>query len=116
MLIDQEVNRMLSKLLDQINKLGLDIDEYLSSIGKNKDNIRTEYSQTANETLKLEFILQAVVEDLKIQVGDNEIDALIATVPDPKAKANFANPMERANLKAILGRRKAIEHLEKLLA
>jgi hypothetical protein len=33
-LIDEEVNSRLSKLLERIEKLGLTLESYLSSIGK----------------------------------------------------------------------------------
>jgi FKBP-type peptidyl-prolyl cis-trans isomerase (trigger factor) len=116
MLIEDEVNRQLTKLLQQVQALKLDIHDYLKSIGKTESSIREDYTKTATETLKLEFILQAVVEDMKIEVPDKEIDELIASVPDEKARLNLQNPAEKANIKAILSRRKAVESLEKLIA
>ncbi len=44
LLINEEVNAKLSQLLAKIEKLGLDLDAYLKSIGKTADTLRTEYS------------------------------------------------------------------------
>ena len=55
-LITEEVNRMLARLVDQTSKLGLSIEQYLSKIGKTGDQLMAEYTQQAEETLKLELI------------------------------------------------------------
>mgnify|MGYP001602774038 CR=1 FL=1 len=85
-LIDEEKSRALAKLLDQVNHLGLTIDQYLSGLGKTTDQIQAEYALTATTNLKLEFILQAIAENLKITPSQAEIDQFIAKSPNtPKA-------------------------------
>ena len=57
LLIDEEVNHMLSRLVDQTGRLGLTVEQYLKSNGRTIDQIKQEYHQTALKTLKLEFLL-----------------------------------------------------------
>src|SRR3972149_10554055 len=45
LLVENEVNRSLAKLLDEIKALGLTVEQYLSSVGKSVEQLRNEYTQ-----------------------------------------------------------------------
>ncbi|MFH0943126.1 MAG: trigger factor [Candidatus Beckwithbacteria bacterium] len=111
LLIETETNRLLAKLLDQIQKLGLTIDQYAASNNKTIDQLKTEYHLTAENTLKLELILQAIAQDKKFKVEDKDIDALINASGDEKVKKQLQSPSERAYLASILKKRQAIDYL-----
>jgi len=115
-LIDREVNRMLSKLLDQVTKLGLKIEDYLSSIGKTNEQLKAEYEKTASDSLKLEFILQEVAMDQKIDVIDKEVDDLIKSIPDEKTREGLSSFDQKMNLKLVILKRKTLDRLEQLAA
>jgi trigger factor len=111
LLIDEEVNRNLSKLLDQVNKLGLTIDQYLSSIGKKPEDLRNEYKQTATDSLKLEFILDAIAKDQKMDASDAEVEAVLKDA-DPKMVEDLKqHPMEMASLKYSIIKHKVVDYL-----
>ncbi|MBI2010464.1 MAG: hypothetical protein HYS86_04835 [Candidatus Chisholmbacteria bacterium] len=114
LLIDDEVNRALSKLLDQIQKLGLTLDQYLASTGKTSKALREDYQKTAMANLKLEFILQEIARDLSVEVEETEIDQMIAAIPDEKTRESFKSSTQRAYVKSVLRKRKTIEALQKL--
>jgi len=79
LLIESERDRMLSRLLEQTEKLGLTIDRYAASINKSVTQIREEYHKTAANTLKLELILQAVADEKKFVPDSKEVDKLAKT-------------------------------------
>jgi FKBP-type peptidyl-prolyl cis-trans isomerase (trigger factor) len=83
LLIDEEVNRSLSKLLEQIEKLGLTVEQYLDSMKKTVDQLKQEYQESALTNLKLEFILDAIAKDLNITLTPEDLDKALAGV-DPK--------------------------------
>ena len=114
LLIDDEVNRMLSRLLDQVNRLGMTIDQYLSSKTTTADQLRANYQQQAENTLSLEFIIQAVVKDKNIKVDDKEIDKMIEATPDEKIRKQLETPMKKAYIASILAKRKALDYLTNL--
>ena len=111
LLINDERDRLLSRLLDQIQKLGLTIDQYAASNNKTVTQIREEYALTAANTLKLELILQAIADDRKVKVADKEIDAMIAAAGDEKLKKELNTPSQRAYIGSILRKRQAIDYL-----
>jgi FKBP-type peptidyl-prolyl cis-trans isomerase (trigger factor) len=108
LLIDQEVNRLLSRLLNQVDKLGLTIDSYLKSTNKTREQIRDQYRQQARQSLKLELILQAVADDLKIKVSDQEIETMIDSVKDEAERQKFQDPAEKAALKLVLKKQQTV--------
>lgn len=113
-LVEQEVNRMLSRLLDQTGKLGLTVEQYLDSLQKSQEQLRKEYQEQARRTLKLEFILSAIADKEKIKVSESEVEKMIAAVPDPKIQETLKTPEQKAYLRSLLRKRQVIDRLLKL--
>jgi len=105
-LIDEEVNRSLGRLIAQSETLNLSIADYLKSINRTPEKLREEYQQTANTSLKLDFLLFAVAKDLKIKVAKEEIDQF--------QKTSEVKEEQKPYLEAILLKRKAVDSLLKL--
>ncbi len=111
LLVETERDRLLSRLLEQVQKLGLTIDQYAASNNKTVEQIRQEYQLSAANTLKLELILQAIAEDKKFKVELKEIDDLINASADEKLKKQLNTPAERIYLETLLKKRRAIDYL-----
>ncbi|MGB9911081.1 MAG: trigger factor [Microgenomates group bacterium] len=112
LLIEEEVNRQLSKLLDQLNTLGLTIDQYLTSQGKTKDQLKEEYRQKTEETLKLEFILDAIANQEKLSATEEEIENLLNALPNQQEKEKIIkNPLQKEYLSSLIKKRKVIDNL-----
>lgn len=105
-LIDEEVNRALSRLVSQTETLNLSVADYLKSIKKTPEQLKEEYQKTAVESLKLDFILIAVTRDQKFEVTDEEIKKFQKTAGVDDNQAPY--------LKSILLKRKAVDYLLKL--
>lgn len=113
-LVEEEVNQSLGRLISQTEKLGLKLEDYLKTLGKNAEQLRTDYETAAIENLRLELILEAIAQDMKIDASDAEIEALVNASGDLEAKKKLDNPREREYIKAILRKRKTIDALLKI--
>lgn len=111
LLVDDEANRMLSRLIDQTQKLGLTIEQYLVAQNKTTESLRAEYGQQARENLALEFILEAIADKEKIDISDEEIEKVIKSAKD--AKEQEALRAQKYYLAAILRRQKTLDKLVK---
>ncbi len=111
LLVEDEVNRMLSRLIDQTQKLGLTVEQYLMAQGKTNDSLRMEYQGQANRNLALEFILEAIADKEKIEVGDEELEKIIKEAKDPKEQE--ALRAQKYYLATILRRQKTLDRLAK---
>ena len=114
LLLENEINRMLSRLLDQTSRLGLTIEQYLASLGKTSEQIRAEYRKTAEEQLQLELVLSAIADEEAIKVEESEVEAMIKAVPDEKTRQSVDTPAQRAYIRQILRKRAVIDSLIKL--
>lgn len=83
-LIESEANRLTSQLIDDVRQAGLTFEQYLSSKGQTAEQVKAKYQQQATTALKLEFILDAVAEDLSVQVTQADLDAIITKETDPE--------------------------------
>lgn len=113
-LIEEEVNRMLTRLIDQTSQLGLTVEQYLTSKGKTNQQLRQEYQKQAEETLELELTLAAIAHEQKITVSDSEIEKMINAVPEEKIKKSLRSPSQKAYVVQLLRKRKVIDKLMKL--
>lgn len=111
LLIDEEVNHMLSRLVDQTGRLGITVDQYLTSVGKDAEALKKEYRETAEKTLKLEFALAEVGKNEGVVVEDPEVAATINAAPDEQSKKSLSEPGNRAYIKSILLKNKTIQKL-----
>jgi len=111
LLINSEKDKMLAKLLQEAQKLGLTIDQYAASVKKTVDQLKKDYHQSAEKTLKMELILQAVADDQKIKIEEKEIAAMINTTKDKELKQKLNSPSEKAYIASVLRKRKAIDYL-----
>lgn len=111
LLIEDQVNRKLSDLIDQVKHLGMTVEQYLLSKGLTSEKLRDQYRKEAEETLKLEFILETIADEEKIVVSDSEIEEAIEKVKDEKQKENLKK--QKYYLGMVLRRQKTLDTLLK---
>lgn len=110
-LIQNEADRLLSQMLDEVKKLGMSLDQYLASTGKKAEDIRAEYARKAERDLKLEFILQKIAVTEKITVEDSELEKTIEKAK-PEEKASLAQ--NKYLLASIIRQQKTLDFLKSL--
>lgn len=111
-LVEQEADRLLAQMLDEVKKLGLTLDQYMQSTGRTPETFREEYVKKAEQDIKLEFALQKVAETEKITVEQKEIEEAINASKSPEEKDNLIkNSYLLAN---ILRQQKTLDFLKNL--
>ncbi|HUQ85383.1 MAG TPA: trigger factor [Candidatus Limnocylindrales bacterium] len=108
-LLEQETDRLLSQLLADIKKLGLNLEQYLASTKRTPDDLRAEYANRARDDMKLEFILQKIAENEKITVEDREIEEAIQKAKSDEERKHLEG--NRYMLAAILRQQKTLDFL-----
>jgi FKBP-type peptidyl-prolyl cis-trans isomerase (trigger factor) len=111
-IVDREVERLLAQLLDEIRRLGLNLDQYLASSGKTIDNLRAEQEIKAQNDIKLELILQRIAEEEKIEVSDKEIDDAVKNAKTPEERQSLE--ANKYLLASIIRQQKTLEFLRNL--
>ncbi len=113
-LIEEEADSRLSNLLSRLEKLGLALESYLSSVGKKPEDIRAEYANQAKEAISLDLILTKIADLEGIKVSEMEVEQAFQMSRETGANKD-ENPKARKRLlESILKRRAALDFLIKL--
>lgn len=112
-LIQEEADSRLSNLLSRLEKLGLALEGYLTSIGKKAEDLRADYAKQAREAIALDLILTKVAEEENLKIDQKEINgALDMSQVNQKDKTTSEEVENRKRLlESILKRRAALDFL-----
>lgn len=108
-MLESEVNRLITQLVEDVRQAGLTFEQYLASSGQSAEKVREKYHKQAESALKLEFILEAVADDLGVKVEPAEIEAIIAKETDQKRQVALKE--QSYVLGSIIRREKTISQL-----
>jgi len=66
-LVDEEVQNQVNQLAQQIQQYGMNLTQYLSMMGKKPEDLKADYHDNAEKTVKLRLALETIakLEDLK---------------------------------------------------
>ena len=73
-LLEQEQGLMLQEVEQNLQRQGLNFEVYQQFTGKSKDDIKEDIKPQAEERVKLNAILAAIIEEEKLAVSDEELD------------------------------------------
>ena len=111
-IVEQEVERLLAQTLDEIKRLGLTLDQYLTSTRKTVEDLKAEYEKKAVNDITLEFTLQKIAEEEKIIATDNEIEDTIKNVKDENERRGLET--NKYLLASVIRQQKTLDFLKKL--
>jgi len=112
LLLENEVNRLLSDLIDQTKKLGLSVEQYLASTGKTSETLRQEYENQAKKNISLELALEEIADIEGIILSDDDIDKVISSAKNEDERKSLAS--KRYYVASVLRRQKTIDWLASL--
>lgn len=108
-IVETELNKRLSKLVDDVSKAGLTMDQYLSSKKQTIEDIKKALHKEINDTYKLEFILESIAQEAKITVEKKDLDEIFSKIADPQERTKAEN--NSYFYASILRRQKTLDHL-----
>jgi len=113
-LIDEETNRLVADMVDQIKAAGLTVQQYLDSRQLTQESMRQSYREFAIKSLTLEFAIAKVAEQENIQADQKAIDDLVKSAPDDATKQRLKDPKEQNYLKLVIRKQKTIDFIKSL--
>lgn len=95
-MVNTEVDSMMSEFDQQLRGQGMDIQSYLKYLGQDEGEFRTTLSEDALKRVKTRMIVRAIADQEGFEVSEEEIDAELASM------AQQYN-LEADSLKEMLG-------------
>jgi FKBP-type peptidyl-prolyl cis-trans isomerase (trigger factor) len=108
-IVKNETDRRLTRLVDEIKKLGLTIDTYAKSKTMTPDQVREQTRIDVENTYKLEFLLDYITEQEKIVVEGKEVDDAIEKIENKDEKKSLEN--NKYYLANMIRRQKTLDRL-----
>jgi trigger factor len=86
LVLDEEIERKLARLVDDIVKVGLTMDSYLKSKNTTKEQLQAQIRKETEDSYKIEFLLQEIADKENINVEKEDLDKIFGNIKDPKEK------------------------------
>jgi trigger factor len=112
LIIEEQLNQRLARLVDEIQKIGLTVDQYLKSTNITIEQLKNRLKDEISTTYKIEYILLEIADKERITVDNTDLEKLFSNIKDDKEKADAkANSYLYAS---ILRKQKTIDFLTSL--
>lgn len=85
-IIQDEVNRRLSQLIDDVRQAGMGIDDYVRSKNTTVETLRGQFAKEIRDMYIMEFALEKIADDHKITVENSDLEKVFSSIDDPKKK------------------------------
>jgi len=97
-MIETEIDNILKDIDAKLAYQGMNLEQYLQMIGKKEEEIRQEYFEQAQRSVKVRMILEAIVEAEKLEATTEEINEKINEMAKTYGK-DSKELLENDNLK-----------------
>lgn len=87
LLIEDELNQRLTRIVDDVQKIGLTVDAYLKSKNITMEDLKRKTRQEIMDTYKLEFILNEIADSEGVKVEKEDLDKILSHITDAKERA-----------------------------
>jgi FKBP-type peptidyl-prolyl cis-trans isomerase (trigger factor) len=77
-LIDSELGQMFAQMEEDLKRANLKMDDYLAHIKKTKEDLKTEWTPSAEKRAKLQLILNEIAKAEKVEADKTAIDNQVA--------------------------------------
>ena len=95
-MVETEVDSMMSEFDQQLRSQGMDMDSYLKYMGENSDAFKEQLKDDAFKRVKTRMIVRAIADQEGFEVSEEEIDAELASMAQQY-------DLEADSLKEMLG-------------
>jgi len=120
LLLDREVDRQMERREQSLKQNRMDMDSYLSQVGKSEEEIREELREATKGELARSLVMDKLAEEEEIQVSpeeiDEEIDAMVSrSGGDADSMRNiFSSPDGQRTLENMVRGKKIIGRLREI--
>ena len=86
-MIEEQIDNMLRDMEMRMMYQGMKLDDYFKYTGQTREQVREMYKPSAEERVKTQLVVAAVMKAEEIKADENEIDAEIAKYAEQNKKS-----------------------------
>lgn len=108
----EEVNRRLTQLLDDMKKVGLTPAQYLESKKLTEEELQKQYYKDSEDMYKIEFIIAKIADTEGIKVDQSELETILGQAKTDEERKIAARNMQW--YETLLRKQKVLDFLNAL--
>ncbi len=115
-MIEMEIDNMVKDIEGRLSYQGLKLDQYLQMIGKTETEMRKEFEEQANKSVKSKLVLEAIIEAEKLEASEEEVAEKIKEMAkqyNKEEKELLENEQLKSYIADSMKTEKAIEFIVK---
>lgn len=112
LLLEEEVGRRLEQMQQDVSRMGMTVEQFLTSRTQTLDDVKKQYMTDAEEMYKLEFVLAEIAKLENLTVAEEELAAIFGTAKTDAEKKVAAQNMEW--YETLLRKQKVLDYLNSL--
>jgi trigger factor len=95
-MIENQIDHMVQDMEYRLSYQGLKLADYLKYLGKSMEDFRKDYKGQAEEIVKSQLVIEAIIEKEEIQATDEDVEKRVEEMataqgkPVPDVKKNMA--------------------------
>ncbi len=107
---EPSIPEILAQMKEDVQRFGLQFDEYLKKINKTEEGIRNEFREQATKRAKLQLLLNKLAEEEKVVADSEAVEAELKHALEhfPQAKPELV----RVHIETVLKNEKVLKLLE----
>lgn len=113
-LVEDVAKRVYDEYIERIEKLQVNVDEFLTAQGKSRDALRLEKEAEAAAQIKRELLFSEIVRKYELIPTAEEIEKEITSITDPEIRESYDNFEGRRYIASVLIQRRALQKLKEL--
>lgn len=108
--VESELHKILAQMREDVERMGLTMDDYLKRANKTEEDIKNEFRDQARKRAKLQLVLNKIAEDEKVAADEAAVEAEIKHALEhfPDAKPDLV----RIHIETVLRNEKVLKLLE----
>lgn len=110
-MIDAELNQMFAQMEEDLRRAQLTIDDYLGHIKKTREDLKKEWSPSAEKRAKLQLVLNEIAEKENVSADAGDVDQQVSMLLEQYKDADESRV--RVYVASMLTNEKVLQMLEK---
>lgn len=111
--IDDETDRLMSRLIQQAQSIGMSLEDFLKTQNKTAEDLRNDYKEIAERNLTAEFAMSEMIHDQKLDISDEEVNAMVQAAGSDEGREELNSYENRLYIRSILLKNKLISNIIK---
>ena len=114
LLLQREAEHMVEEQERMVSQANMNIDDYLTSLGKTREEFVEESKSEASDRLKRSFVLEKLAKEEDIEISDEDIDERISEM-FANSEQEIPESTQNAQMRDYLSRSMLMEETMKKL-